>query len=458
MLIHHESPAPTPAVVSGTLPKLRQLLRKRLRQLLRIASGLAIGIVLAAAALAIWRLTSLSGLPDIGDPFDVAAFRAFSVPDDQNAFTFLHRAEEKLTPSPPTLPLSWSQADARSRQWVEANRQAIELFQLGAEQTDAANPAGESVLNGQRLTLLVLLEGDRQLERGDTASAWDCYRAVLRMTTHIRRRGSLHHRFDATIYYNVWLRQRLAIWAADPRTATLQLHAALDEVLKSEPGPEWDAVAIKLGYLELLRSLERPIHPFTRQEIEGEYSHRLGDMQLSPDMIGRVDAARRFLWREPERSRRVLRLLCANWLAHVETPELRRERPAVRASLSLLTSTNPIRKGAIIVPLYPVGPDAPAGAGSLPPQDVASWLVTTVDAKLRILIANRYGWPWPPDRLQERRAHSAVVLMLATEMYHRERGSLPSSNEALVGTYLKSLPDDGSADLDDGTAPTAGEP
>ena len=44
--------------------------------------------------------------------------------------------------------------------------------------------------------------------------------------------------------------------------------------------------------------------------------------------------------------------------------------------------------------------------------------------------------------------------MLATEIYRRERGSLPPSDEALVGTYLKSLPDDGSADLADEMTPT----
>jgi hypothetical protein len=47
-----------------------------------------------------------------------------------------------------------------------------------------------------------------------------------------------------------------------------------------------------------------------------------------------------------------------------------------------------------------------------------------------------------------------LVVMLAEEIYRREHGSRPSSEGALVGTYLKSLPDDGSADLDDGTAPT----
>jgi hypothetical protein len=44
--------------------------------------------------------------------------------------------------------------------------------------------------------------------------------------------------------------------------------------------------------------------------------------------------------------------------------------------------------------------------------------------------------------------------MLAKEIYRRERGALPPSDEALVGTYLKSLPDDGSRELDDGTTPT----
>jgi hypothetical protein len=43
--------------------------------------------------------------------------------------------------------------------------------------------------------------------------------------------------------------------------------------------------------------------------------------------------------------------------------------------------------------------------------------------------------------------------MLATEIYRRERGSLPTSEEALVGTYLKNLPDDGLTDLADETTP-----
>jgi hypothetical protein len=437
------------------------LLRKRLRQLARVTFVLAIGLALAATALAIWWLTSLNGLPDIGEPFDVAAFRAFSIPDDQNAFTFLRRADEALTPMPggtraPGVSgvVSWSQADPKLREWLEANRQAIELFQQGADQSDAANPAGESVVNGQRLALFVLLEGDRRQERGDTAGAWDCYRAVLRMATHTRRRGSLRQRQDLDAYWDGFLQQRLETWAADPRTTIPQLRNALDDVLKNEPRPDWDCFAIKAAYLEMMRALDQPVPLLTREEIGLEYTYRLGDMQLSPDMVGYLSAARRFLMREPERSRRVLRLLYANYLAHLETRALPPRKPAVRARLSCLTSTNPVTKAKVSVPLYPVSPEAPAGPRALPPQELASWLITTNDIKWRIVVASNVQWPWSPDRLRDRRAYNDLVLILAREIYRRERGSLPPTDKDLVGTYLKTLPDDGSADLADEMTPT----
>jgi hypothetical protein len=136
-----ESPAPA----SGAWQKTLQLLRKRLRELLRVTLAVTICLAVAAGALAIWWLNSLNGLPDIGDPFDVDAFRSFSLPDEQNAFTYLRRADQKLTPFP-ELPravgltvwdFSWSKADPTVRAWVEANLQALELLRQGAEQSDA---------------------------------------------------------------------------------------------------------------------------------------------------------------------------------------------------------------------------------------------------------------------------------------------------------------------------------
>ncbi len=54
----------------------------------------------------------------------------------------------------------------------------------------------------------------------------------------------------------------------------------------------------------------------------------------------------------------------------------------------------------------------------------------------------------------DRRAYHDLVIMLATEIFRRERGAPPPTEDALVGTYLQSLPDDGSAELADGTTPT----
>ena len=247
------------------------------------------------------------------------------------------------------------------------------------------------------------------------------------------------------------LQRRLTDWATGPRTTISQLRKALEVVLENEPKPEWDLFAVKYGYLELMDALERPISLPALQGIEGEWTFRLGDLSLSPEMVGQLEAARRFLLREPERSRRVLRLLCANYLAHVETRGRQPRKPAVWAVVTYLTSTNPITKSKDRIPVYPVGPEAPAGARALPSRDVAGWLVATVDAKLRLL---------PPVRprdwrdVADRKAYRDLVIMLATEIYRRERGAPPPTEDALVGTYLQSLPDDGSAELADGTTPT----
>ena len=106
------------------------------------------------------------------------------------------------------------------------------------------------------------------------------------------------------------------------------------------------------------------------------------------------------------------------------------------------------------VRLYPVGPQAPAGARALSPQEVASWLVTTNDARVAFGVAASHGALWPTVRQIEQRGYRELLVLLASELYHRERGTLPPSEDAVVGTYLESLPDDGSADLADEMTPT----
>jgi hypothetical protein len=320
MLKAHESAVAARPAAADASGKLLQLLRKRLRQLLRVTLMLAICLALAGVGLAIWRLTSLNGLPDIGDPFDVTAFSGLKIPDDENALAFLRRAQEKLVLLP-ELPRSvmagapavaWSQADPKLRAWVEANRSALELFQQGADRPDGIwQPTGQlywqnyPMVQHGSLMWVALLEGGRRQEKGDTAGAWSCYRAALRMMTHLRRRGQLDWRLQMVALHAA-LRQRLAIWAADPKTTVSQLRDSLLEATRHQPKPEWDAYTLKLEYLELSRQLEQAGDQ-VRETPDADLSYRLGDFAIPTELAKSFYAGHRFFMHEPERGQRALR-------------------------------------------------------------------------------------------------------------------------------------------------------
>src|SRR6185312_8835556 len=69
-----------PTLMFLTAP-LRWLFRSRRRVL--TASGVLLAMI---AAPPVWWFVQLTGLPDIGTPFDVEAFRSLSIPEDRNAF------------------------------------------------------------------------------------------------------------------------------------------------------------------------------------------------------------------------------------------------------------------------------------------------------------------------------------------------------------------------------------
>ena len=436
-----------PAAVSGTSPKMRQLLRRRLRQLVRVTLVLAIGLAVAATALAIWWLTSLNGLPDIGDPFDVEAFRAFSIPDDRNAFTYLRRATEKLTPFRGMLGaegadsgdvrFSWSIARQCGGDGPSENHEALELFRQAAEQSDAANPAGDPTtdVHPDSLIMLSLLEASRRASGGGWRRAGAVIAPVPPRNPPTSGGGNTSPARLCTGGRTVLLR-RLGSPTGQPieDDRSSQLHAAAPgSRARERAGCDcWDLFAIKSGYLELMSALEqRPIPSSAWQEIEGEWTSRLGGMSLSPEMVEHLEAARRFLLREPERGRRILRLVCANYLAHVEARERPRRKPAVWAMFSYLDSSFPVTKRKIGMPLYPVSSQAPAGALALPPHEVAryNWsrapkprLRLIAEGYIRMALASgcildKAGWFGTAGHTV------SIVIMLATEIYRRERGA-----------------------------------
>ncbi len=423
---------------------------------MRLGLILVLALLLMAGALEAWRGASLIGLPNAGDPFDVAAFTAFRIPEEDDAIVLLRQAQEKLTRMPglPSAVLrrgpvtGWSKAAPELRDWVTANRKLLEVFRAASERKDGIpHPGFDRELNRYyfiwEFSWLVLLEASRLEEQGDMEGAWTWYRALFRMKVHVMRRGSVFQRYLADQNCSS-LRPQITAWAANPRTSVPLLRKALADILAGEPKPEWDAFSLKIDYLEQMHELDKEWGRAYWAVEEAQQVKIFGE-DLPPNLAWLPYAAKRYLWNEPERSRRVLRLSFANWLAHAENSDPKLQKPAVRASFQ---ETN--RNTAVY--FYPVDRRAPAVARKLTPQSLAKWIIGTKDAKVLLDF-----WPWPAIRTTERREHRTLVVTLADELYNRDHGKLPASEADLVGSYLDRLPSDGSEELDDGSAQTVSD-
>ncbi len=434
--------------------RLRGYLARRTRQFLRVLLVFVIGLLFLAGALEGWRGAHLIGLPDIADPFGVAAFRSLRIPRDQDAFVLFRQAEQKLTRMPglpsavlrlgPVVP--WPKVAPELRDWLMANRSVLESFKDSAERPDGiVHPGfGDEVqfhyLNIGQFAWLAHLEASRLEDQGDMAGAWSWYRALFRMKVHVMRRGSLFQRYVTDRNLSA-LEQRLTAWAADRRTGVPLIRQALDVILGGEPKPEWDAFSLRIEYIEKMRLLGQE-WGWVQQGEDADQHVRIFGEDLPPNMAWIPYAAKRYLSAEPERSRRVTRLAFANWLAHVDDKDPAHQKPAVRAKWS---SRN---RGASVC-FFPVNAQAPDSAKQLAPQDLAKWFIGSRDARVMLEF-----FPWPALRTTERRAHRALVVALAGELYQREHGKPRASDEDLVGPYLDHLPSDGSDELDDGSTAT----
>jgi hypothetical protein len=183
-----------------------------------------------------------------------------------------------------------------------------------------------------------------------------------------------------------------------------------------------ESYTLKAEYLNLDRSLANS--NFQSQHIPQSWRMFLksADYQLSPDLLKDVYGAWRFWRRETDRSRRVFRLVMANWVAYLDLP------PDQRPDSDPSVATNDF---------YSFGPDAPAKARVLSPEALARWLGTTSDVQELLKICDgRFV------RIKEHADHRALVILLGTQLYRRDHGSDPPEPEALVGPYLKRLPAD----------------
>lgn len=315
-------------------------LAERLRGRRRIALLAAYGLIVGAAALLAWRQSSLRGLPDIGDPFDVAAFTARDVADSDNAWIDYLRALEALDDrvlSGLTEDLraartaDWAVVSPALKAWCARNRPALELWRRGSDKPAARPPwldqAGDPYAtwaprseNLQHFNFLALIEAARRREEGDFDGAWTWYRALLRNGLLQQRRNGEFARLCGM--GNVtFASQGIEVWAKDPRNDATSIRRALADVREAEALIVPNSETLKAEYLQLMKRLDDP--SWVRTRLRGQDPMTTGwggiEDQWYRHLPGYLEASW-WLRREPERSRRAARIAYANWLAHCDGP------------------------------------------------------------------------------------------------------------------------------------------
>ncbi|CAN5690709.1 hypothetical protein BH23PLA1_BH23PLA1_05400 [soil metagenome] len=402
---------------------------ERARGWRRLALALSyVLILLSGSALYLWT-TQLQGLPDIGDPFDLAAFSAIEVPDDENAFVVYRQANALKKPldwstaqnpnAPPgTLILRWEDAEPPVQRWLQANRVALNHWRVGTERPKALlippaelsySSVFEPALELRDFAQLSVLEATRHEQVGEMERAWLWYRAVLRCGRHAGEHGPIIQKMVGQTIQGFAINE-LTTWAEDPRTDSQILRQALEELktLRSSLPPNSDA--LKVEYLALLKAIDDS-EPY----VNNSHLHE----QIMPDWYqaySGIPQVMAFVRRDKERSRRVAQQFFASWLAYVDHPS------GQRPPLEFLDSGGS----------YPPA----AHARALPPEELDRWFRSTMLA--------RYLLPGYQNSLsvldRERFQIDALLVHVADQLYLREHGQPPARFEDLVGPYLDDLP------------------
>jgi hypothetical protein len=400
-------------------------------------------------------MRDLGDLPDVGDPFDLAlARRPVVIADGDNAYEAYARA--RLTPSqtPAAVwdaawnaregkaPLKWSTAKPEVRAFLEKNRAALEIWREGSDRPDALYHQPADLNVGTLLTLvqeallhaaMAALEGSRLKEQGAMAEAWKWYRAMLRSSRLVGRHGCLVERRYGADFHELAARPILR-WASDPRVDAAMLHSALDDALTADSLTWPLSEVLKLDYLVVMRDLDELKLLPTEIPLPGGKDGLLE--HLVPPWRGGVrQEIQKFRFRasnELERSRRAIRLVYANWLSQVDKPTAERAPKAFY--------------GGVL--LYEADRAAPPAARAVARETLARAIDETLVAKRLVRFdhfdRHAYSLPsWEGDGVfaRERRRRSVLLVKLAAELYRRERGKLPASAGALLGSYLKQLPE-----------------
>ena len=423
------------------------------------------------------RTARLSRIPDPGDPFDVAAFRDGGSDDAfplyQEALSRYHPPSQQVAAGSPTslynnvmgVRFNSAYATPEVQAWISSNREARDLWKratarsgmsyhpwdargFGAEWDDAGEvvdpktgkhrPLRVETPDRGLLRWLGEYEAMRLEKEGDLAGTWSWHIAALRYSRHVGMRTIFADRLQAVELHREAC-ERAEHWASDMRVDATMLRRALADVLDVTTMAPPLSDAVKADYLEAMLLLDHPPLRLVNQVIEDfkgssvratpgpplprQRSHQgrgndgfEGDgdrfRRYIPDLRAQVTY---YLNGEPERSKRLVRQVYANWLVHCDEPISVQTR--TMSDLNLFS-----------------GP--PNVAGMLPAPELVSELDRAGPARHVLPRWTDLQKPLADERSRQLK----LVFAIAGELYLREHGKRAASARELVGPYLPELP------------------
>jgi hypothetical protein len=377
----------------------------------------------------LWRRSQLFGLPDVGPSYGGSIDGARGgVPDDRNAFVLYRQAAEQCRvmtagegESFTNANLVWSRADVVLRGWVAEHREAISLLRAGSERPEAylelpGRPTGPFLLAEKQQVIVklswigtaALFEAGRLRAEGDPDGAWALLKAVVRASRDMERAVPTAWCRTTAFTQVQYAREPVTEWARDPSVGVALLRRALDDVAAAEALTPPLPAFYRGEYQAAEASLESP-QWMIAERARGRAAAGVFDLSgVAPNL----DA---YLRGEPERTRRVLRLLAANDLAWCD--QLAAQRPAFAVPR---------------LRIYQADPAAPPAARALPPEDLARWAES-------ILIHPAPPWRMGDLELYDRTDRWSMNQLkeaIAVPLFTREMGRKPASPAEALRRYL----------------------
>ena len=369
----------------------------------------------------LYRSYRISSIPDIGDPFDVAAFEAIVVPASDNAAEIYAAANAKrviVTYKAEELENvfehGWGASTEALQKLLAANQSALNEWRRGTERPSAQFLVAKGATISSILptvqelgdfSRLARLRAERCLHEGDVAEAWHWLRANVRASRHLGQNGVLIERLVGTATFNL-AAAGINRWAADLRVDENLLREAAEQFDADEEMTPLTSVGLKHEYVWLAHTIDGGV--------------TFSDLGMGSAQTGVPDGALPaflFVTGEPDFSRRLLQQTFAGWIEQADLPKPKRA-PVVRPRFGLFSP--------------------PPKPGRLSAEELESRLLSLSLARALLPALSLYGEAI--DREAADRA--SLKLTLAAQRYYRRHGDWSGKLDDLVPDYIKELPAD----------------